>query len=267
MPSFPDHDFEAKVMLDATKVLDEKNKLTDDFKAALGITKGPKKMSIQFVDNAERVLHENGWNLRIRKAEDSDKGFELTYKKRYPVNTDKLGVNEEPISTAIAAAQSDGFEPTKTLEAQVEVGFKQQTLSLSMGANESDSEYEEMELPGPEASRQILVKSIPAKLRDWSAQDWGVNALNEPVIYGPVHAKRYTSKLNGLKVTVEVWPIQKSRTESNLEHIVEASFKSKTAQEAFEGQASLASFFQSKGWFLAQDSLKTKLIMDRYGKV
>ena len=46
----------------------------------------------------------------------------------------------------------------------------------------------------------------------------------------------------------------------------EASFKATEAKAAFEGQAKLTEFVRGQGWFLAEDSLKTKLIMDRYGK-
>ena len=51
---------------------------------------------------------------------------------------------------------------------------------------------------------------------------------------------------------------------SGTDYVVEASFKTDSATTASTKHDQLIAFLQSKGWFLAQDSLKTQLIMDRY---
>jgi hypothetical protein len=70
-----------------------------------------------------------------------------------------------------------------------------------------------------------------------------------------------------LKLSIEVWLIRTNKTNSTLEPIVEASFKTSDAKEAVEKQAKLVKALQDKGWFVPHDSLKTKLIMTRYGDV
>ena len=61
-----------------------------------------------------------------------------------------------------------------------------------------------------------------------------------------------------------MWPIRKSKEDASLEPIVEASFKTPDLEKALEGRAKLVKFLQDRDWLLAEDSLKTKLIMDRY---
>lgn len=63
-----------------------------------------------------------------------------------------------------------------------------------------------------------------------------------------------------------MWPIQKSRSDATLEPIIEASFKAPDLENALTGHAKLMKLLQDRGWFLAEDALKTKLIMERYGE-
>ena len=83
-------------------------------------------------------------------------------------------------------------------------------------------------------------------------------------IYGPILAKRSVGTWSGLELDIEVWPIKEEAPKTGIEYIVEASFKTKSQSTASTKQAELATFLQEKGWLLAQDSLKTQLIMDRY---
>ncbi len=62
---------------------------------------------------------------------------------------------------------------------------------------------------------------------------------------------------------IEVWPILNAAG-TGTEDIVEASFKTTSRTTASSKHDSLVAYLQSKGWFVAQDSLKTQLIMDRY---
>ncbi|OBT83332.1 hypothetical protein VE02_08694 [Pseudogymnoascus sp. 03VT05] len=101
------------------------------------------------------------------------------------------------------------------------------------------------------------------KVHDWTSDNWGTTELKTSRIYGPVLAKCSTGIFSGVKLYVEVWPI-KAASGSGIEYIVEASFKTDTSSDASTKQTQLMNLLQSKGWFLAQDSLKTQLIMERY---
>lgn len=43
-------------------------------------------------------------------------------------------------------------------------------------------------------------------------------------------------------------------------------FKTPDVKKALEGRAKPVEFVQNRGWLLAEDSLKTKLIVERYGE-
>lgn len=252
--------FEVKALLDPSKVLDSDGKLNDAVKTAFNVKKSTKKMNIQFVDTVNQDIYTSGWNLRIRNTDD-EPGCELTYKKRYGMGDafQVLTAAENSISGVVKTAATDGFDSSTPFEAQVEVGQQGQTLSLSCNV-----EVDGKDLPGKKDSRKVLAKKAPQKFKDWSAQQ-SADFLADAIIYGPVHAKRYTGSWNGHKVAIEVWPIRKSKTDSTLEPIVEVSFKTDDTSKAVEDRVGLAKFAQDSGWFLPTDSLKTKLIMERYG--
>jgi hypothetical protein len=257
--------FEVKVLLNASKVLGSDNKLKDEVLSAFRIPSSTTKMNIQFVDSKERELDAKGWNLRIRKSEGED-GPQLTYKKRYPIGEGFSATAAGSIDAAADKAGQDGFDSSTSYDAQVEVGYQQQTLSLSYNVSVPNTNLQGMDLPLAEASRELLINNAPQQLRNWSADNWGTDHLRDAIIYGPVHAKRSKGKLDTMKIFVEVWPIRKSRTDVSLVPIVEASFKADNLEEALVGRTKLVDFVQSKGWFLPQDSLKTRLIMERYGE-
>lgn len=257
--------FEVKVLLDASKVLGSDNKLRDEVLSAFKIPSSTTKMNVQFVDTEKRELDAKGWNLRIRKSEGEDE-MQLTYKKRYPIGEGFSATAGSSIDAAANTAGQDGFDSSTSYEAQVEVGYQQQTLSLSYNVSVPNTNLHGMDLPLAEASRKLLINNAPKEFANWSANNWGTDHLKAPIIYGPVHAKRSKGKLDNIRIFVEVWPIRTSTIDATLVPIVEASFKADTLQEALVGRNKLVEFVQGKGWFLAKDSLKTKLIMERYGK-
>jgi hypothetical protein len=69
--------------------------------------------------------------------------------------------------------------------------------------------------------------------------------------------------IRGLQLYIEVWPIRNAAG-TGTEYVVEASFKTTNQTTASTKHDELITYLQGKGWFLAQDSLKTQLIMDRY---
>ncbi|MDO9353664.1 MAG: hypothetical protein Q7T55_08210, partial [Solirubrobacteraceae bacterium] len=248
-------DYEVKLLLNPAATLGSDHKLTSAVRTQFGMPTTVTKMNVQFLDDDEEIYGE-GWSPRIRKTE-GESGFELTYKKRYPVTGGDVGA-------ALTTANAEGFDAGDTgYEAQVEWGYAKQTLSISRKKSASGSGYSGMDLPGTSASRTMLINESPDKFDDWLANGWGTGILSTSRIYGPVLAKRSVGTYSGTELFIEVWPILNAAGTAT-EDVVEASFKTTSSSTASSKKASLQSLLQSKGWFLSQDSLKTQLIMDRY---
>jgi hypothetical protein len=260
-------DYEVKLLLKPSEALGSDKKLSDAVRSAFSMPSGVTKMNVQFLDADPPEIYQHGWSPRLRKME-GDEGFELTYKKRYPINYDRNGPSDgtADIDTALITAKADGFGSNleSSYDAQVEVGYQKLTLSISYDDSYSDAGFSGMDLPGEEDSRQILKSKAPEEFKNSLKMDWGVELLEKSRIYGPILAKRSKGKWENIKkLYVEVWPI-KSEDGQGIEYIVEASFKEKTYPEAIEKRSKLETFLQKQGWLLPQDSLKTSLIMERY---
>jgi hypothetical protein len=249
-------DYEVKLLLAPAAVLGPDRKLTSSVRAAFGIPASVLKMNVQFLDTDSKEIYDNGWCPRVRKTE-GEPDFELTYKKRYPITGGD-------IDSALATAAAEGFGAEATgYEAQIEWGYARQTLSIGRTKRTSSAGSSGMELPGTAASRSILIAQAPGKFDDWVAKGWGTRTLATARIYGPVLAKRWIGAWSGMKLFIEVWPIRNAAG-TGTDDFVEASFKTTIRATASSKHDSLVDDLQSKGWLLAEDSLKTKLIMDRY---
>jgi hypothetical protein len=162
----------------------------------------------------------------------------------------------------LTTANQQGWDITDdNYEAQVEWGYSKLTLSFSLKKDIGANGLGDTDLPKTKDSRSMLIDDAPGKFEHWSYNNWGTDKLAASRIYGPVLAKRSTGTWNGFKLYVEVWPIKSG---SSTQYIVEASFKTADRNTASTQKANLQAFIQSKGWFLAQDSLKTSLIMSNY---
>lgn len=121
-----------------------------------------------------------------------------------------------------------------------------------------------MELPAQSASQKMMISNAPDKFKNWQQNNWGMDQLSKSRVYGPILAKRSIGTWSGMKkFYIEVWPIKNSSGKGT-EYVVEASFKVTDKSTASSKHDELVSFLKGKGWFLAQDSLKTSLIMQRY---
>ncbi|KAE8412675.1 hypothetical protein BDV36DRAFT_300654 [Aspergillus pseudocaelatus] len=254
-------DYEVRLQLNPDAVLGPDHKLTSTVLSTFGIPQSnptnPTKLNVQFLDTSCKELYTAGWSARIRKTENED-NFELTYKKRYPITDDD-------IDAALVAANNDGFNAASTkYEAQVEWGYKNQTLSISRKKSVTDSENSRMNLPGTSRSIEMLVNEAPAKFDNWKANNWGTRTLAVSRIFGPVCASRCVGTWNQMKLYLEVWPLIKLKGGTEIEHIVEASFKTKSRQKAADEKNHLVHHLEEMHWFLPQDCLKTQLIMQRY---
>ncbi|MFC5470985.1 hypothetical protein ACFPPD_20050 [Cohnella suwonensis] len=249
-------DYEVKLMMNPSAVLGSDFKLTSTVLNAFSMPTTVTKLNVAFLDTNAKDIYGNGWSPRIRKIE-NENDFELTYKKRYPITNGD-------INAALTQANSEGFDSSDTnYSAQVEWGYQNKTLSITRKKSGSKSGYSGMDLPSISDARSLMINNAPDKFNDWLYSDWGTTKLQSSRYFGPVLAKRSTGTWSGMTLDIEVWPI-KNAASTGTEYIVEASFKTTSQSTASTKQAELIGFLQSKGWFLAQDSLKTQLIMDRY---
>ncbi|KAF2464383.1 uncharacterized protein BDR25DRAFT_381170 [Lindgomyces ingoldianus] len=248
--------YEVKLLMNPTAVLGTDNKLKPTVLSTFAMPTSVTKMNVQFLDTNAKDIYNAGWSPRIRKMEGGS-NFELTYKKRYTVTNDN-------INAALTTANGEGFDSTTTTyDAQIEWGYQKKTLSISRDKTASDAGYSGTDLPGTSASRSMLISEAPDKFNNWLGNNWGTDSLSVSRIFGPVLAKRSIGTWSGLQFYVEVWPI-KNAAGTGTEYIVEASFKTDSSATASAKHDELVTFLTGKGWFLAQDSLKTQLIMDRY---
>ncbi|KAL2859652.1 hypothetical protein BJX68DRAFT_262076 [Aspergillus pseudodeflectus] len=249
-------EYEVRLQLNPATVLDNEHKLKQCVLSTFNMPKSVKKLNVQFLDTDCKEIYSAGWSPRIRKTEKEEE-LELTYKKRYPITgTD--------IDAALNEAAKDGFDAgAAKYEAQVEWGYQKHTLSISRKKSVADPEDDEMDLPKTRKSQKLLIDEAPDKFNNWKHCNWGAKALSESRIFGPVLARRSIGTWSGMKLFVEVWPLLNA-AKTDIEHIVEASFKTESRTTAFAEQRRLAEVVQSKGWFLPEDALKTHLIMQRY---
>ncbi|MCD1261314.1 hypothetical protein B5M42_021165 [Paenibacillus athensensis] len=249
-------DYEVKLLMDPAVVLGSDHKLKSGVRSVFGMPDKVTKMNVQFMDTDDQDIYDAGWIARIRKME-GESDFELTYKKRYPIT----GGN---IDAALTLANTEGFDATDTnYDAQVEWGYLNQTLSISNDKTGSKSGYSGMDLPSTSDSRDLLIDDLPGKMDDWLYNGWGEDMLDDSRKYGPVLAKRYTGTWSGMKTYIEIWPIVNAAG-TGTDYVVEISFKTTSRTTASQKHDDLIAYLQTQGWFLAQDSLKTQLIMDRY---
>jgi hypothetical protein len=251
-------DYEVKLQLNPSQVLDAAHDVLKPILDSFNVSEAPSQMNVQFLDTCSAEIYAAGWSLRMRKLEIKP-NLELNYKKRY-------NIDKEDIVSALNKANEDGFtsEDVK-YEAQIEWGYAKQTLSISRDKDVPHIGDKPLELADTLKSRAILTQEAPSKFDDWGPGDkWGTTLLARSGIYGPISAKRWAGKWNDTKkFYVEVWPLLNSEG-TGIDYIVEASFKADNYATASGKRADLMMHLGKMGWLLAEDSLKTKLIMERY---
>ena len=100
-------------------------------------------------------------------------------------------------------------------------------------------------------------------MNNWLYSGWGTAMLDNSRKYGPILAKRSVGIWSGMTLYIEVWPIL-NQAGTGTDYVVEASFKTKSEATASAKHDELQAYLISRGWFVAEDSLKTQLIIDRY---
>ncbi|EJS61739.1 hypothetical protein ICE_00931 [Bacillus cereus BAG1X1-2] len=244
--------FEVKLLLKPEQVLGDnkemKQEVLENFQAGTKY----ERIQVQFLDTANKSLSDEGWFARIRKKEFS-KDFELTYKKRYPIQN---GV----IQDALEVAKKEGFDSnTDSYEAEIDWGFEKKTLSISNKKSYSAKGYGILDLPNEQAAQNMLIEKLPGKMNKWLYTNWGEEMLKNSRIYGSVLMKRYTGEFENIKANIEIWPLSNTGKLED-DFVIEVSFKTNEESIATKQRELLMASLEKKGWLLPKDSLKTELI-------
>jgi hypothetical protein len=248
--------YEVKLFLDPSKVLTVESKPNKDADRVLNLRDSNRKIAMQFLDAHPHQLHQEGWNARFRRFEDSDEP-ELSYKRRYKIEPGQL-------AAALAAGARDGFTAAeKDYAAQVEWGFERQTLSFTRKKEFKAKGVGELELPPVEDLRSLAVREIPGKLDRVKSPGWARQLLAKAHPFGPVLGKRWEGDWQGPELSFEVWMIR-TQGGAGFEPVVELSFKEKTQADAEGFREKLMAFVRDQDWLIEDDRLKTAMILQRY---
>ncbi|MFC9448811.1 hypothetical protein ACFTSE_21755 [Bacillus cereus] len=244
--------FEVKLLLKPEQVLGDNKEMKQEVLEHFQAGTKYERIQVQFLDTANKNLSSEGWFARIRKKEFS-KDFELTYKKRYPIQN---GV----IQDALEIAKKDGFDSnTDSYEAEIDWGFEKKTLSISNKKSYSAKGYGVLDLPTERAAQNMLIEKLPGKMNKWLYTNWGEEMLKNSHIYGPVLMKRYTGEFENIKANIEIWPLSNTGKLED-DFVIEVSFKTNEESIATKQRELLMASIEKKGWLLPKDSLKTELI-------
>ncbi|MBJ7928802.1 MULTISPECIES: hypothetical protein [Bacillus cereus group] len=244
--------FEVKLLLKPEQVLGYNKEIKQEVLEHFQVGTNYERIQVQFLDTANKNLSDEGWFARIRKKEFS-KDFELTYKKRYPIQN---GV----IQDALEVAKKEGFDSkTDSYEAEIDWGFGKKTLSISNKKSYSAKGYGVLDLPNEQAAQNMLIEKLPGKMNKWLYTNWGEEMLRDSHIYGPVLMKRYTGEFENIKTNIEIWPLSNTGKIED-DFVIEVSFKTNEESFATKQRELLMASIEKKGWLLPKDSLKTELI-------
>ncbi|EJR30624.1 MULTISPECIES: hypothetical protein [Bacillus cereus group] len=244
--------FEVKLLLKPEQVLGYNKEMKQEVLEYFQAGTNYERIQVQFLDTANKNLSNEGWFARIRKKEFS-KDFELTYKKRYPIQNGM-------IQDALEVAKKDGFDSkTDNYEAEIDWGFEKKTLSISNKKSYSAKGYGILDLPNEQAAQNMLIEKLPGKMNKWLYTNWGEEMLKDSHIYGPVLMKRYTGEFENIKTNIEIWPLSNTGKIED-DFVIEVSFKTNEESIATKQRELLMASIEKKGWLLPKDSLKTELI-------
>ena len=250
--------YEIHLLLDSDKLLDKDHQLKEEYCEAFDTKKKCKEFGLVYCDTADRQFNQEGWINRIRFREDKpEKGFKVTFKKRYPVSG-------SDISGAVKQAEADGFDLTgEDWSSEIEMDYSEMTLSLSAETECEAGGYESIADLDSNAALSMLEVNMPKEEVNWSSDQWGSKNLKSARLAGPVYFKRYTGTLEGQEVEIEVWTItdQKSGQES---YLTELSFEADEYDQAAELREKMIEDLDGQGILLKEDGLKTQKILNAY---
>jgi len=255
------YNFEMGFFLDPLKVLKSSDpwKLKDSVADALNVA-GSIKFEIIYLDSPDLQIDANTWDVRLRASTDV-KGYEITYKKRFPIGV-SIGTPPANIPQVVYEAQQAGLGGSATnYAAQIDVLWSKWTLSFSNSKFGVEKDEKLGELPPFDDCKQAAIEMLPGKLED--AIPTIVNILQNAHVYGPVHGVRYFGVFMELKLEIEVWQIH-NEARTGFDYVVDLSFKDGDMDISNAKHEALRSYLETLGWIVPADILKTQLILHRY---
>lgn len=248
--------YEVKFLLDSDQVLNKDHLLKKEYRNYFETGSDYLTMGILYLDTESQDFNNQGWINRIRVKEGKS-DFELTYKKRYPIQN---GNTEE----ALTLANQEGFDATDTnYSAEIDWGYSKMTLSLSCKKEKSNKGYDDLELPKKNAAIDMIKDKMPGKEEDWLYDNWGKDTIEYAKKAGPVYCYRYEGEYDGTDIDIEIMPIE-NQASGEITYVTEASFKSDDYKDASEIRESMMNDLDELGVLEHKDSLKTQMILDEY---
>lgn len=251
--------FEIHFQLQEDKVLNENRELKQEYQELFQT--GEKKIKtygLAYFETPEMPFLNEGWINRVRMKEGkAAKGFELTYKKRYPVPDDD-------IVAAMQHAESEGFDLSgEAWEPEIEWNYSGMTLSLSTertGDAEGCDGIEDLKYAD---AVEMLKQNMPQEEKNWKSENWGIEQMETAQMAGPVFFRRYTGKYLGKKVQIEIWTVPEPGSGEDL-FITELAFKEDDFPAASAGREEMKEGLEELDILLPDDSLKTSRILNGY---
>ena len=240
--------FEVKFLLDPNRVLGSDFLFTPEFLDLFHLPEdGYTSIDVLYLETADRAFISRGWVNRLR-LKDGKKKIERTYKKRYPLS----GTGPQDIHAALLQAEADGFSFGKdAYEAEIEWGYDQMTLSVSLEDSQKHEEYTSLGEFSTDEAVAFLKEAMPEE------EAWGRSVLDQAQSLGPLRFLRIKGSWEDLKkVTAEIWTIPQEQ-DDNLRYIAELSFKTDDYETATDGKRRLTDFLDVQGFLLHEDALKT----------
>lgn len=251
--------FEIHFHLQEDKVLDENRELKQEYRDLFQT--GEKKIKtygLAYFETPEMAFLKEGWINRIRMQDGkAEKGFELTYKKRYPVPDDDIGA-------AMRHAEAEGFDLSgEAWEPQIEWNYSGMTLSLSTERTGDAEGCDGIEDLKPADAVEMLNQNMPQEEMNWESENRGIEQMEEAQMAGPVFFRRHTGKYLGKKVQIEIWTVPEPGSGEHY-FITELSFKEDDFPAAAAAREEMKKGLEELGILTPDDSLKTSRILNGY---
>lgn len=238
--------YEIKFFIDTSKVLTKDYKLKNDIISLFSISKDPKLREILFIDTTNQDIYKAGWILRNRKKTNE---YELTYKKRYKIT-------DNDVNSALNELQNDFKEINSKAKIELELGYTNKTLSLSLGESETIPSDLEANALSIEELQKMFLKKAPDEFINWKQDsNWGIKQITSSNMCCPINAVVYAGKWNETDIDIEIWS---RKTIDNTDVIAEISFKSTDSDIASNRHSKLKDFLSNKDLLITQDLSKTQ---------
>ena len=187
----------------------------------------------------------------------ADKGFELTYKKRYRVEGNDPGL-------VLSLAEAEGFDLSdENWEAEVEWNHSGMILSISAESKGPADGLESVADLSAADGISMLKAGMPPAERNWKSENWGIRTMEEAEMAGPAHFDRFTGIYLDHKIQIEIWELP-HRGSGEAEYITELSFKDDSLDDAAAFRGKLTGLLMDQGVLVQEDALKTKQILDAH---